>query len=147
MKKRIILMSSLFTLASASADTTPMPQDDILSESAEALKCASVEVPAKITTVSSTMTPMKPVLPEKTAAPESDNLGESKAIEVPLDEITEGRTLSPAEKLKAYRSKLEEKNLVLLEKKLELIRLEQEMALLRNLERSMNKTLSAIKDL
>ena len=60
-------------------------------------------------------------------------------VEAPL------KNLSATEKLKAYRTKLEAKNLILLEKKMEMIRLEQEMALLRTLEKSMNKTLSAIE--
>lgn len=143
--KKIILMSSLFTMAAASADTTQVAQDDILKESTEVLNCVTVDGRQKSASA------IKPTLPEKTvevSAPTPAAVEVAETIEVPLvDEIAESKTLSPSEKLKAYRQKLEEKNLVLLEKKLEMIRLEQEMALLRNLERSMNKTLSAIKDL
>ncbi len=141
--KKIVLMSSLFTMAAASADTTQVAQDDIIKESTEVLNCVSVEARPK------TVSAIKPTLPEKTIeAPSPSAVEVAETTEVPLvDEIADNRNLSPSEKLKAYRQKLEEKNLILLEKKLEMIRLEQEMALLRNLERSMNKTLSAIKDL
>lgn len=141
--KKIVLMSSLFTMAAASADTTQVAQDDILKESTEVLNCVTVEARPKAVSA------IKPTLPEKTIeAPSPAAVEVAETTEVPLvDEIADNRNLSPSEKLKAYRQKLEEKNLILLEKKLEMIRLEQEMALLRNLERSMNKTLSAIKDL
>ena len=141
--KKIVLISSLFTMAAASADTTQVAQDDILKESTEALNCVTVEARPKAVSA------IKPTLSEKTIETPSPAAVEvAEATEVPLvDEIADNRNLSPSEKLKAYRQKLEEKNLVLLEKKLEMIRHEQEMALLRNLERSMNKTLSAIKDL
>nr|BDT28248.1 hypothetical protein BHI3_17140 [Bacteriovorax sp. HI3] len=143
--KKIVLMSSLFTMAAASADTTQVAQDDILKESTEVLNCVTVDGRQKSASA------IKPTLPDRTieiSTPIPAAAEVAEATEVPpVDEIAESKTLSPSEKLKAYRQKLEEKNLVLLEKKLEMIRLEQEMALLRNLERSMNKTLSAIKDL
>lgn len=115
--KKTILFGALLSMTQAFGNTTQAIQDDILNESNEVLKCETAIAPAPV------------------------------AIAAPVDEIETNKELSPSQKLKAYRAKLEEKNLVLLEKKLELIRLEQEMALLRNLERSMNKTLSAIKDL
>lgn len=141
--KKIILMSSLFTMAAASAaDTTQVAQDDILKESTEVLNCVTVDGRQKSASA------IKPTLPEKTvevSAPTPAAVEVAETIEVPLvDEIAESKTLSPSEKLKSYRQKLEE-NLVLLEKKLEMIRLEQRNGLLRNLERSMNKTLSATK--
>lgn len=94
-------------------------------------KCVLIETDA-VTTATATQTPLRPEFDQPT-------LEEVAAVEEPL------KNLSATEKLKAYRTKLEAKNLILLEKKMEMIRLEQEMALLRTLEKSMNKTLSAIE--
>lgn len=148
--KKMILLSSLFTFAAASADTTQVVQDDLIKESSEVLKCETVAAPV----VSNANVEIRPALPNAATAPtvleeertQPSARAEATVVEVPLDEIAP-KELSPSEKLKVYRTKLEEKNRILLEKKLELIRLEQEMALLRNLERSMDKTINAIKEL
>lgn len=92
-------------------------------------KCVLLETDS---VAASTLTPLRPEF-------DAPSLEAVQEIEEPL------KNLSATEKLKAYRTKLEAKNLILLEKKMEMIRLEQEMALLRTLEKSMNKTLSAIE--
>lgn len=57
--------------------------------------------------------------------------------------VTE-KKLSPSEKMRLRRARLEEKNRVLVLKKMEQIRYQQELALARKLEESMNQTLKAI---
>ncbi len=64
-----------------------------------------------------------------------------KKIELP--KVTPKR-LSQSERLKLYREKLEERNRIMVEKKMEQIRYQQEVALARRLEQSMNQTLKAI---
>jgi hypothetical protein len=56
------------------------------------------------------------------------------------------KQLSQADRLKLYRERLEEKNKIMVEKKMEQIRFQQELALARKLEQSMNQTLKAIDD-
>lgn len=133
MKIILMLLCSLMA-KSVYAESVQVVQDDIIKESAEALKCPPV------TSINSTEPTgptkgMKPVL-ETTVMAQAIT---SEEIEAPL------KDLSATEKLKVYRQKLEEKNLILLAKKMEMIRLQQEMALLRNLERSMDQTLNAIE--
>lgn len=52
--------------------------------------------------------------------------------------------IAQTDKLKIYRERLEERNKIMIEKKLEQIRFQQELALARHLEQSMNQTLKAI---
>lgn len=59
-------------------------------------------------------------------------------------EAPKPRKLTQSEKLKFYREKLEERNRIMVEKKMEQIRYRQELALARQLEQSMNTTLKAI---
>ena len=54
------------------------------------------------------------------------------------------RVLSQSDKLKIYRERLEERNKIMIERKMEQIRLQQEVALFRKLEQSMNQTIKAI---
>lgn len=54
------------------------------------------------------------------------------------------KRLSQSDKLKIYRERLEEKNRIMVERKLEQIRFKQELALARQLEQAMNQTLKAI---
>jgi uncharacterized protein with ParB-like and HNH nuclease domain len=131
MKKYLLILVSLIATG-AYAETTQVVQDDILQESSDILKCRPTTTPPAVTNIE-----IKPTLNLPTDAPAVTY----EDLEAPV------KDLSPTEKLKAYRQKLEEKNLVLLEKKMEMIRLQQEMALLRNLERSMNQTLTAINGL
>lgn len=54
------------------------------------------------------------------------------------------KPLTSSERLKLLRERLEERNRIMVEKKMEQIRFQQEMALARQLEASMNNTLKAI---
>lgn len=54
------------------------------------------------------------------------------------------KKVSASERLKLYRERLELRNRIMVEKKMEQIRYQQELALARQLERSMNQTLNAI---
>lgn len=52
--------------------------------------------------------------------------------------------LSSSDRLKLLRQRLEERNRIMVEKKMEQIRFQQELALARQLEQSMNQTIRAI---
>jgi hypothetical protein len=54
------------------------------------------------------------------------------------------KKLSSSDRLKLLRERLEERNRIMVEKKMEQIRFQQELALARQLEQSMNQTLKAI---
>jgi hypothetical protein len=54
------------------------------------------------------------------------------------------KRLSQSDRLKIYRERLEERNKIMVERKMEQIRFQQELALARKLEQSMNQTLKAI---
>ena len=54
------------------------------------------------------------------------------------------KKLSASDRMKLLRERLEERNRIMVEKKMEQIRFQQEMALARQLEQSMNQTLKAI---
>jgi hypothetical protein len=54
------------------------------------------------------------------------------------------RQLSPSERLRLRRQQLEVRNRIMVEKKMEQIRWQQEIALARKLEQSMNQTIQAI---
>ena len=54
------------------------------------------------------------------------------------------RKISQSDKMKMYRERLEERNKIMIEKKMEQIRFQQELALARKLEQSMNQALKAI---
>jgi len=57
------------------------------------------------------------------------------------------KQLSSSDRLKLLRIRLEERNKIMIEKKMEQIRFQQELALARQLEQSMNKTIQAIDGL
>ena len=54
------------------------------------------------------------------------------------------KKLSQSDRLRLYRERLEERNRIMVEKKMEQIRYQQELALARKLEQSMNQQLKAI---
>lgn len=54
------------------------------------------------------------------------------------------KKISQSDRLKMYRERLEERNKIMIERKMEQIRFQQELALARKLEQSMNQTLRAI---
>ncbi|MEA9358633.1 hypothetical protein SHI21_20515 [Bacteriovorax sp. PP10] len=137
--KYLILLCSILSISALRADTTQTVQDDLLKERNEVLKCPPV-------VASAVAVEIKPELAVQTELVGEKKIEEKVAEELEV-ELLPTKNLSTAERLKVYRTKLEEKNLVLLEKKLEMIRLQQEMALLRNLENSMNQTLKNIEKL
>ena len=57
------------------------------------------------------------------------------------------KKLTSSERLKLLRERLEERNRIMVEKKMEQIRFQQEMALARQLEQSMNQQLKAIDNI
>lgn len=61
--------------------------------------------------------------------------------------VRQKKPLSSSERLKALRERLEVRNRIMIEKKMEQIRFQQEMALAREIEASMNKTIKAIDTL
>jgi hypothetical protein len=54
------------------------------------------------------------------------------------------KRISQSDRLKILRTRLEERNKIMMEKKMEQIRFQQELALARQLEQSMNQTLKSI---
>jgi aconitase B len=54
------------------------------------------------------------------------------------------KKLSQSDRMKIFRERLEERNKIMIERKMEQIRFQQELALARKLEQSMNQTLKAI---
>lgn len=94
------------------------------------------------------------LLPEETIqAPTMDLEGQYKVQEpaAPVHEavaVVEApkkvKKLSQSDKLKQVRARLEERNRIMMERKMEQIRYQQELALARQLEQSMNQTLKAI---
>lgn len=58
--------------------------------------------------------------------------------------IKVAKKITQSDRLKMYRERLEERNRIMVEKKMEQIRFRQELALARKLEQSMNQTLKAI---
>ena len=57
------------------------------------------------------------------------------------------KKISSSDRLRSLRQKLEERNRIMIEKKMEQIRFQQEMALAKKLEASMNQTLRAIDNI
>lgn len=137
--KYLILLCSILSMSALKAGTTQTVQEDLLKESSEVLKCPPV-------VVSAVAVEIKPEVAVQTELNGEKKIEEKVTEELEV-ELLPTKNLTATEKLKVYRTKLEEKNLVLLEKKLEMIRLQQEMALLRNLENSMDRTLKNIEKL
>ncbi len=59
--------------------------------------------------------------------------------------LTPKKPLTSAQKMQLYRAKLEERNRMMVQKKIEEIRLRQEIALMRQLEAQMNNTLKTLE--
>ncbi len=64
--------------------------------------------------------------------------------EVKVEEPKPVKRLSQSDRLKLLRERLEERNRIMIEKKMEQIRYQQELALAKKLEQSMNQTIKAI---
>lgn len=69
---------------------------------------------------------------------------EPAAVPVVVVTPVKVKRLSQSDKLKIYRERLEERNKIMVEKKMEQIRFKQELALAHKLEQTMNQTLKAI---
>lgn len=68
-----------------------------------------------------------------------------KKVEVPAPRpVVVRKPLTASQKMVLYRAKLEERNRQMVQKKMEEIRLRQEIMLMKQLEAQMNKTLKAI---
>ena len=79
------------------------------------------------------------------AAPVEEKKEEKKEEKVAPKKAV--RKISQSDRLKMYRERLEERNRIMIERKMEQIRYQQELALARQLEQSMNKTLNAINSI
>jgi hypothetical protein len=71
-------------------------------------------------------------------------LKEEPKKEVRLPKRIQPKPLSPSERLRLKRAELEIRNQLMVQKKMEQIRLQQELALAKKLEQSMNQTIQAI---
>lgn len=69
---------------------------------------------------------------------------EEKKVEAPKPVVMVKKPLTSSQKMALYRTKLEERNRQMVQKKMEEIRLKQELVLMKQLEAQMNKTLKAI---
>lgn len=76
---------------------------------------------------------------EKPAAPKMEEVVAPKPVMVTR------KPLTASQKMVLYRAKLEERNRQMVQKKMEEIRLRQEIMLMKQLEAQMNKTLKAIE--
>jgi hypothetical protein len=87
---------------------------------------------------------------EKKVQPK-ENMPDVISKQLPNQEIAyeevKVKPMSQTEKIRAYRAKLEDRNIIYLEKKIEQIRFRQEMALAKKLENSMNQTLKALDNI
>lgn len=88
---------------------------------------------------------------EAIEAPAMNIEGQYQVQEVPVEKIQKvepkkvaPKKLTASDRIKLLRARLEERNRIMVEKKMEQIRYQQELALARQLEQSMNKTLNAI---
>ncbi len=71
---------------------------------------------------------------------------EIKKVEAPVvKQVAVRKPLTASQKMVLYRAKLEERNRQMVQKKMEEIRLRQEIMLMKQLEAQMNKTLKAIE--
>ncbi len=71
---------------------------------------------------------------------------EVKKVEAPVvKQVAVRKPLTASQKMVLYRAKLEERNRQMVQKKMEEIRLRQEIMLMKQLEAQMNKTLKAIE--
>ncbi len=86
---------------------------------------------------------------EAIESPSMNIEGQYQVKETPKEEVKVVpkkivKKISQSDKLKQYRERLEERNKIMVERKMEQIRYQQELALARQLEQSMNQTLKAI---
>ena len=75
---------------------------------------------------------------------EEPKVAPAKEIVVDPRRKVVSRVLTQSDRLKIYRERLEERNKIMIERKMEQIRFQQEVALFHKLEQSMNQTLKTI---
>jgi hypothetical protein len=123
MKHIILFLSSLLAFsAHAEVDTTDLAMAD------ETIESPSLNIEGQYKVKEEVIAPIQEV----------------KKVEKPIVVKKVVRQLSPSERLRLRREQLEIRNRIMVEKKMEQIRYQQEVALARQLEASMNKTIQAI---
>ena len=120
--KFLMLLSVLFAF-NVKAETTT----DDLTLADEAIQAPTLDIEGQYQVKEEVKTEAAPAKEVKVAAPK-------KAA----------KKISQSDRLKMYRERLEERNRIMVERKMEQIRFQQELALARKLEQSMNQTLKAI---
>lgn len=123
---KYLILLSLVTALNVQAQTSP----DDLALADEAIQSPTMNIEGQYA-----------VKEEVKAAPVAAPAAKEVVIEAPKKVI---RKVSQSDRLKMYRERLEERNRIMVEKKMEQIRFQQELALARKLEQSMNQTLKAI---
>ena len=123
--KYLMLLSVLFIAFNANAVKAEMTADD-LTLADEAIQSPTMDIEGQYK-VKEEAKAAAAVVKEEKAAPK-------KAV----------RRLSQSDKMRLYRERLEERNRIMVERKMEQIRFQQELALAHKLEQSMNQTLKAI---
>jgi hypothetical protein len=121
MKHIILILSSLITFKSfAEVDTTDLALPDV------AIESPSLNIEGQYHE-------------KEVVAPVETKKEEKKVVyQAPR------KPLSPSERMRLMREKLEIRNRIMVEKKMEQIRWQQEIALAKKLEQSMNQTINAI---
>lgn len=129
MKYLMLLLSVLFTMNSK-ADTEISVSDD-LALADEAIQAPALNIEGKY----------------KVEEPVAAAPAPRRAVAAPVVVQRAPKKLTSSERLKLLRERLEERNRIMVEKKMEQIRFQQELALARQLEQSMNKTLKSIDEI
>jgi hypothetical protein len=125
--KSLMLLSVLLAF-NATAETV---SDDLTIAADESMQSPTLNIEGQYKVEEIAPTPAPVAAP--VAAPAPQKLAPVKV-----------KILSQSDRLKIYRERLEERNKIMVEKKMEQIRFQQEIALARKLEQSMNQTLKAI---
>ena len=127
MTKILILATALISFNLMAQTTLPTPDDLTLAD--EAIESPTMNLEGQYQVEAPVAAPQAPKAPVRRVAP-------------PAPVVQ--RRVSASDRIKAYRERLEIRNRIMVEKKMEQIRYQQELALARQLERSMNQTLKAI---
>lgn len=126
--KYLMFLSLLLSLNNVFADTE-INVDDELTLADEAIQAPTIDIEGKYKIAEPVQAPA-PVKEVRRIAPR-------RIAPAP-------KKLTSSDRLKLIRERLEERNRIMVEKKMEQIRFKQEMALARQLEASMNQTIKAI---
>jgi hypothetical protein len=125
--KYLMLLSVLFAF-NVKADTEINVNDE-LTLADEAIQSPALNIEGKY----------KTEVPVEVAAPAPAPVQQVRRAPRPAP-----KQLTSSDRLRLIRQRLEERNRIMVEKKMEQIRFQQEMALARQLEASMNQTIKAI---